>query len=206
MGQVQHPGVFPLTRPTPLEEAISLAGGLTNSAGATVTVVHHDVARQTADVPSGLRDRPTVINLGSLSSQGDDSALLRPGDVVTVSGAPLVYVVGAVAKAGGFTLQDPVSGITALQAIALAEGLQETAAGSKGLIIRRTMPDQQRQLIPVDIARIMTGKAEDLNLKANDILFVPQSGAKKTLAAMARAAEISVAEIAGYGVGLRLSK
>jgi polysaccharide biosynthesis/export protein len=208
MGQVQHPGVFPLTRPTPLEEAMSLAGGLTASAGATVTVVHHNAGAHGTGNSGGLKERPTVISLGSLSSTEDNlsSTLLRPGDVVTVSSAPQVYVVGAVGKAGGFTLQDPVAGITALQAIALAEGLQGTAAGSRGLIIRRSMPDQQRQLIPVDLSRIMTGKAEDLNLKANDILFVPQSGAKKTLAAMERAAEVSVAEIAGYGVGLRLSK
>ncbi|MBV9265859.1 MAG: hypothetical protein JO061_06800, partial [Acidobacteriaceae bacterium] len=116
----------------------------------------------------------------------------------------IVYVVGAVGKPGSFILQDPQSGITVLQAIAMAEGLNGVAAANRSLVIRHP-PGQQRELIPIDVGRLMKGKSEDRELQANDILFVPESQSKKTMQALARTAEQSVAEISGYGLGLRVA-
>jgi protein involved in polysaccharide export with SLBB domain len=112
--------------------------------------------------------------------------------------------VGAVGKPGGFVLHDPQSGLTVLQALAMAEGLQSTAAGNHSLLIRRPYGAKERQLIPIDFGRLMKGKGEDQELRANDILVVPDSQAKKTLQALVRTAEASASTMAGYGLGVRI--
>ena len=82
----------------------------------------------------------------------------------------------------------------------MAEGLQSIAAPKQGVLIRRSQEGKPRQEIPVDIAGILQQKGVDQLLQPNDILFVPESGSKKTLHAMARVAEGVVI----YGAGLRI--
>jgi polysaccharide biosynthesis/export protein len=207
LGAVEHPGVYPLVRPTTLLELISMAGGLSASAGATLTVVHA-ADDQTTALPNSpsFRARAVAVQLSELKDNNDPSLniLVRSGDVVNVSSAPVVYVVGAVGKPGGFVLHDPQSGLTVLQALAMAEGLQSTAAGNHSLLIRRPYGAKERQLIPIDFGRLMKGKGEDQELRANDILVVPDSQAKKTLQALVRTAEASASTMAGYGLGVRI--
>ncbi len=52
----------------------------------------------------------------------------------------------------------------------------------------------ERQEIPVDLRKVVTGKAEDQALRANDILFVPDSTSKK---AAARALEAIIQTATG---------
>jgi polysaccharide biosynthesis/export protein len=207
LGAVERPGVYPLVRSTTLLELISMAGGLSTSAGATLTVVHAP-DDQTPALTNGasFHTRAVTVRLSELKDNNDPSLniLVRSGDVVNVSSAPVVYVVGAVGKPGSFVLHDPQSGLTVLQALAMAEGLQSTAAGSHSLLIRRSNGDKERQLIPVDFGKLMKGKGEDQELRANDILIVPDSQAKKSLQALVRTAEASASAMAGYGLGVRI--
>lgn len=50
-----------------------------------------------------------------------------PHDVITVPPAKLIYVLGEVGRAGGFPLKDGET-ISVLQALALAQGLNRSAA------------------------------------------------------------------------------
>jgi polysaccharide export outer membrane protein len=68
--------------------------------------------------------------------------------------------------------------LTILQAVALAQGANSTAARGSAKLIRTT--PQGRQGIPVDLKKILSAKATDLPLQDNDILFVPSSAAKNT--------------------------
>lgn len=207
LGAVERPGVYPLVRPTTLLELISMAGGLSTSAGATLTVVHA-ADNQTTVVTNGasFHTRAVTVQLAELKDNNDPSlnVLVRSGDVVNVSSAPVVYVVGAVGKPGSFVLHDPQSGLTVLQALAMAEGLQSTAAGNRSLLIRRPNGANERQLIPIDFGSLMKGKGEDQELRANDILIVPESQSKKSLQALVRIAEASASAMAGYGLGVRI--
>jgi polysaccharide export outer membrane protein len=90
----------------------------------------------------------------------------------------LVYVVGDVARPGGFPM-DHDGHLTILQAVALAQGTNPTAAKGSAKLIRTTA--QGRQEIPVDLKKILSAKATDLALQDNDILFVPNSAAKSAL-------------------------
>jgi polysaccharide export outer membrane protein len=102
---------------------------------------------------------------------------ILPGDSISVPKADLVYVVGSVIKAGGFALNEH-SSISALQLISLAEGLQKTAAADHARILRTVPGSNDRSEIALNLKKLMSGKNADIQLKPNDILFVPNSSAK----------------------------
>jgi polysaccharide export outer membrane protein len=178
-GAVKRPQIYPIFGATTLLDILSQAEGLTEDAGNSVIIARGELGpRENHDV----KQSPVTVDLKRLleSSDSRDNVMIYPGDRLTVPRAGVVYVVGAVNKPGGFVLKSPGEGVTVLQALALAEYLTSTAVGSKAEVIRvdQSGPGGRKQL-PVDLKKILTGKAEDPVLQANDILFVPQStGAK----------------------------
>jgi polysaccharide export outer membrane protein len=209
LGAVNKPSVYPLPKLTTVLEVLSLAGGLTPTAGNTLTIVHRELQAksglsQTDHEPSCCNSS-IKIDLAKLM-QGNDPSLnieVHSGDIVSVSAVPIIYVVGAVTKPGGYTVQDPSFGITALQALAMAAGLKSVAASSRSMIIRRTATGQERGKISVDLEKLMAGKLEDPLLQPNDILFVPESGTKRNLQNIGEIAEQTISGITIYGVGYR---
>ena len=117
---------------------------------------------------------------------------IKPFDTISVSRADIVYVVGDVRRPGGFVLADREN-LTVLQALALAEGLNGTASKRQARIIRRGSSGSRTE-IPVNLIKILNGKSEDVELAANDILFVPASTGK---AAAKRGAEVVLGTISG---------
>ena len=113
---------------------------------------------------------------------------------MSVARAGIVYVVGAVERPGGFVLKSDSEEITALKAIALAQGLKGTARPGDAVIIRKIPRTGKEEEIEVNLGRIMARKSEDVRLQANDILFVPDSFGKKVLR---RAAEAAVSITSG---------
>ena len=118
---------------------------------------------------------------------------IKPFDIVSVSKADVVYVTGAVKKPGGFVLDDRPT-ITVIQAIAMAEGFSGTASRG-GARIWRTRQDGSKVEIRVNLTKVMKGKAEDLTLAANDVLYVPDS---KVKVAGGRAADVSVSTFSAW--------
>ena len=70
---------------------------------------------------------------------GDDNTniLLYPGDRITVQQAELIYVLGAVARPGGYVLSDARQHTTVLKALAMAGDVNGIAKRSHILILRR---------------------------------------------------------------------
>jgi polysaccharide biosynthesis/export protein len=205
LGAVTNPLVYPLNRTTTILEAISMAGGLLPTAGGELTLI-----RKGHELPIGhIKGDTTVltINLGKLMAGTDPSLNLKvePGDVLSIATAPVVYVVGAVVQPGGYVLEDPSSNYTVLQAIAKAQGTKPTAATSRAFIVRRSPEGQERKQIPVDLSAVMKGKGTDLDLQRNDILFVPESGMKKTMQTVEQVAISMATGITTYGMGYRLA-
>jgi protein involved in polysaccharide export with SLBB domain len=83
------------------------------------------------------------------------------------------------------------------QAVALAGGLTEKAAGSDTKIFRYQETDNGKEMISVDVYAIQKGKGEDLQLKENDIMFVPTSTTKAVLVEFKNI----VTGMAGFGFG-----
>jgi polysaccharide export outer membrane protein len=165
-GEVTKPGAYPALETRHLYDAFMEAGGLTQTAGRSVTITH---AGQVS---------PNVVFLSSdpgKSAQANIEVL--PGDTISVSKAPIVYVIGEVTKPGGYVLPDAQDGgvatqeLTVMRVIALASGPIHGAALNKSKIIRRTANGIQE--VPIPLKKIMAGKSPDLPLQAEDILYVP---------------------------------
>jgi polysaccharide export outer membrane protein len=139
-----------------------------------------------------------TINLSELMETGDtkNNIPLQAGDIVTVPHAGIVYVLGAVSRAGGFVLSNDRTQLTTLKILSLAGGLTRTAKSDKAVIVRKDNTGQQHE-VPVDLKKVLNRKAEDLQLQPSDILYVPESGSKQ---ALFRAVEFGLA--LGTGVAL----
>jgi len=203
LGAVAKPSVYPLQRRTTVLEALSLAGGALPNSGNIVTIVRGAASAEATSTAVGSVE---IIDLNKLVKGKDSSGnvQVQNGDVISVSSAEIVYVVGAVTKPGGFAMSDPSAGISVTQAIALAEGFTSLAATHRGLIIRQSTSDTARREIPIDIAQVFGGKNTDMRLAPNDILYIPESGTKKSLKVMGDVAMQVVNGISVYGIGYRL--
>ncbi len=169
LGEVAKPGIYVLPGSRRLYDVISSAGGLTQRAGREVTIAHRDDP-----------DHPQKVEVSSDPTRSIGSNVqIMPGDTVVVSKAGVVYVVGDVKRAAGFVMED--SGrMSVLQAMILAGGPLPTASLNKARLIRRGS-DGALQEIPMPLKSILAAKQQDVQLQANDILFVPSSGAKSAL-------------------------
>jgi len=182
LGAVNKPGVHQLHGRKTLFEVLSLAEGLRNDASNTIKITRQ-IAWGKLPLPTAVVDESAGFSVGEVAVNSvlearnpQENIPIMPNDVITVPKADLVYVVGTVKKSGGFVLAGKKQ-ISALQAVALAEGLDRAAAPDHARIIRG--PEDHRTEIPVDLSKVLSGKGPDLPLYANDILFVPSSTAKK---------------------------
>lgn len=187
-GAVNRPQVYPIFGETDLVGVLAQAGGLSNDASDTAVITRG----KTAIGALGLQDHPrgksktsspTIkVDLSELYKGNDPESdvPIYPGDTVTVLRAGIVYVVGAVNRAGGYTLAGSWQNMTILKAIALAGNVTSTAKQKKAVIIRKdsSAPGGHEQ-IRVNLKKILAGQAPDRSLEANDILFVPDSTGKK---------------------------
>jgi polysaccharide biosynthesis/export protein len=164
-GEVNAPGIYPLMGPHHLYDLISAAGGLTLKSGRTVTVLH-----------AGQSEGPEVVALANINAGENPlehaNVPIYPGDTIVVSKAGMVYVLGEVNKPGAFLMEDNTS-ISVLKATALAGGTTKLASLKGSLILRKSLAGTTQTRIPLD--KIYHGKASDLQLHAEDIVFVPLS-------------------------------
>jgi len=182
-GAVRNPGTYQLEGRRTLSEVLSMAGGLRPEAGQTLKLTRQQEWGPIS-VPAGKQAVTTgdvsvvEINLDELI-RGHAAFLdleVRPHDIISIPQADLVFVVGQVRKPGGFPMSDS-SEFTVLRALSLAEGLDRTAAPKKAKILRKQV-NGGRIEIPVDLSRILDGRAPDSQLRAEDVLFVPNNTAK----------------------------
>ena len=191
IGAVEKPGLYQIPATRTLIEVLSMAGGLakrsSGAAGRYVFVTRRGGFQDLPEAPGLLpmpTDHPTQvrIDLRQLTVERNEALNIeiKPFDVVSVSKAGVVYVVGAVKKPGGFLLEDRDS-VTVIQALAMAEGFAGSPNKKEAQVIRRG-EDGSVAPISVDLAKLMRvkkrdnqDKGEDLDLFANDILIVPDS-------------------------------
>ncbi len=184
LGSVNSPGVHPLPGPRRLLDVLSLAGGAKPDAGSKV-ILTRQIKWGTLPVTGARLDPTGGFSTVSLSlddllnaTSPAENIFIRPGDVVSIPKADIVYVIGNVKKAGGFPLSSHPS-ISVLQALSLAEGVDKDAKTNHAKIIRPVPGgDGVPKEIPVDVSRILAGQSPDLPLLPNDVLFIPNSALK----------------------------
>ncbi len=109
----------------------------------------------------------------SLADQLRATYMVDPQVTVQVveAAAEPVYVVGEVNQPGAF-VPSGSSSLTVLQAVALARGIKPSGSQG-GTVVIRTLVDGTRQEIPVSLPDVVQGRAPDLVLLPNDVVYVP---------------------------------
>jgi polysaccharide export outer membrane protein len=159
--------VVPITGARPLISIISAAGGLPPSASHTVRIVRPG------------RAEPIVVNLGTdLTNSEAANMLIYPRDIIQISRAGVIFVLGAFHSQGSLPLDQSMP-LTLIQVAALSGGI-----GFEGryedLRLIRTFGNERR-VVQVDIKKILNGKEADPILQANDIVFLPTNQMKAAL-------------------------
>lgn len=168
LGEVRKPGTYLLLGRHSLYDALSAAGGVTPQLGSNIQITHQSDPTRPEIVPV---NSPNYSDLQRLTE-------VKAGDVVVVSRAETIYVVGDVGHPGEYLILNGQK-LSVLNAIALAQGVNPTARASKASIVRKTATGAET--IPVNLNRIAKINGENLILRPADVLVVPRSGAKSFL-------------------------
>ena len=124
-------------------------------------------------------DQPITVDLGTDPAKSAQSDIpVFPHDTIVVPRVGVVYLLGAFKTQGAIPLQQN-SPLTLMQVAALAGG-----TGFEGryndLRLVRTV-GYSRQVVKVDVKKVLDGKAPDPILQADDIVFLPSSPMKSAL-------------------------
>lgn len=186
LGRLNKPGVYGLTGPMTLLEAISEAGGpaplATFGTSATgrmsVSTARGGAADEAADLGRSFiirQGRMLPVDFARLLREGDMSQniYLQPDDFIYLPSARSgnIHVLGAVMTPRAIDYAGPV---TLLQSIALAGGaVRREAHLGQVAIVRGSLA--QPQIAVVDFNAIVRGQAPDPMLEPQDIVYVPHS-------------------------------
>jgi polysaccharide biosynthesis/export protein len=182
-GNVTTPGLVQLKGNRNLLEVISSAGGLRADAGDTVLITRNlsegPIPVQGAFTDATGKYSVAHIDIRAVMSGKDPEGniLIKPHDVITVNRARMVYVLGNVTRPGGYVMSENET-MSVTQAIALAGGWDKTAALSSARVLRAD-GGPEREQIPLNVKKVMENKSPDLQLKPDDILYVPNSMGKQ---------------------------
>jgi polysaccharide export outer membrane protein len=166
-GEVAKPGFYSALGPHRLFDVLQAAGGTTDKADNKVVISHRD-----------QKDATTLSISKNPAEMAASNVVLQPGDTVVVLKAGIVYVLGAVTRPGGYVLNS-TGGLTVLQVVAVAAGPTRFASAGKTRLLRRTENGFQEQQI--NLTKLLRGKAHDVPIRNEDILFVPSNALKEAL-------------------------
>ena len=128
-----------------------------------------------ANLPSAYRSETVNLRISELlSGNAAANPLVFSGDIITVTKAVPVYVIGAVNNPRQVYSR---SEITVTRAIASAGGLAKGAVAEKISVYRRE--GDKTSIIEVDLGKIKRSETVDVVLKPFDIIEVPRKGGEK---------------------------
>jgi polysaccharide export outer membrane protein len=179
MGAVDKPGQFQLQRHVRLLELVSLAGGPTERAGQRVLVARATEVFACEERAGSFAAGFETYNLNdTLKGAEESNPYVRPGDIITIPEAQQVFVVGNVFRPTSIPLKER---ITVSQAVAMAGGTMADAKKDRIRIVRQLPGSLAKTELTVDLNAISKHKADDIELKPNDIIDVPTSTGKRLL-------------------------
>jgi polysaccharide export outer membrane protein len=194
-GAVKSAANFKLQKQVRLLELLSFAGGPSENAGQTIQIVHAGVPSPCDQENNIANDDAALVTYKLSDTQRalpEANPYVRPGDIVQVLEADQIYVVGNVLRPTAIPLKQP---LTISRAIAVAGGTAPSTRKNKVRILRQLPGSTAKEEIFVDLAAIEKRKAEDIQLKANDIVDVPSSGTRTILRSLVGAIVPAVSQL-----------
>jgi polysaccharide export outer membrane protein len=165
LGEVKTPGAFAINTPRSVLDVLTLAGGLTDFADRKVLIERSGGTEKGEKIPYFLSNQAGVAM--------DTSVKVNPGDTILVPRAGIVYVIGDVARPGGYTMTNNEAQISVLELVARAGGTNHSAVPSHAKLIRKSNGGYVE--IPLPLSAMQKGNRADLPLQADDIIYVPFS-------------------------------
>jgi polysaccharide export outer membrane protein len=160
--------VVPIIGSRRLLDVLAVAGGLPPTASHVITISRPGVAE------------PIIVDLGTDPLRSNLANIpIFPGDTIIVSRIGVVYMMGAFRTPGQIPLNQ-YSPLTLMEATALSGGLNFQGKYNDVRLVR-TVGDH-RTVVKLDIQRIMHGKDPDPILEPNDIVYLPDSTIKASMA------------------------
>ncbi|HAT32939.1 MAG TPA: polysaccharide export protein EpsE [Janthinobacterium sp.] len=154
LGQVNHPGRYPMDGKRTLMDILALAGGVSPDGGDSVTLIRKRNGTTTKEVI----DIVDMVHTANLNRDFD----LAPDDVIFVERAPRFYIYGEVQRPGTFRLE---RSMTVMQALAAGGGL--TPRGTeRGMRIKRRDAN--------GVVQVIDAKHDDV-LQSDDVVYVKES-------------------------------
>jgi polysaccharide biosynthesis/export protein len=163
MGEVKSPGIYPLAGKKRLLDMLTEAGGVSDRAGHLIEIF-----------PSGSMKNPQTVLWDPTLRENDNAELeIKTGETVLVSRCGVVYVGGNVGKPGAFPLCES-NHTTLSEVIALAQGTKPSSWSQRTLLLR-TSESGTRVVQKVKLEDVLRGRAVDITMQPDDILFIPPS-------------------------------
>jgi polysaccharide biosynthesis/export protein len=211
LGRVSSPGMYPIERPMRILDAVTGAGGFFSSALS-------GTSQELADLSHSFLIRKgevLPVDMQALFKDGDMSQniYLQPSDYLYFPSSlnNEIYVLGAVKQSRpvGFTAD-----MNIIAAVAAGHGFTSDADPRHIVVVRGSLT--KPQVANVNFPDILVGKASNIRLQPNDIVFIPTrwqsslqgygSIATRILGSTSRLAISSFASVIGANEGARISQ
>ena len=178
-GNVKRPMSYELKEGETIADLIDYAAGFTGDA-------YTDNIRL-------IRKNGKEYQIFTIEAPQYETFKLMEGDGLAVGAmldrfANRIEIKGAIYRPGTYELGDKIQ--TVSQLIAQAEGLKGDAFTNRALLTRER-EDLTIELIPIDIKAVLDGKAEDLKLVKNDVLYIPSIHDLKDLGSISVSGEVA---------------
>jgi polysaccharide export outer membrane protein len=181
-GAVNSPGIKQIHGRKTLLEVLAEAGGMRPDAGPSVVITRN---KEVGPIPlPGAHLDPSsqyfVAEIGIASllhgQNPGENIPVFPHDIVAVPAAELIYVLGEVARPGGYEMN--AARVSVLNAIANAGGANRTAGSAHARVLRIVPGGVGRTEFTVNLNRIVSGKEKEFDLQSLDILYIPTNKGK----------------------------
>lgn len=198
LGAVRAPSRFQLQRRVRLLELLSFVNGPSEKAGRTIQIVHlaplsvcdEGKSQESAAEPITAVEHYKLDD--TLRGDEKSNPYVRAGDIISVTEADQIYVVGNVTNPSAIPLREP---ITISKAIAMVGGTLADTKRDRIRIVRQLPGSTTKTEIYVDLKAIDKRQAEDIELVANDIVDVPMNSGKRLLKSFIGAFVPNVAQL-----------
>lgn len=180
-GAIRSPQRFQIKRAVYLSELLVLSGGITDRSSGEILIFRPanlsctDPKRSSegefvkASQPGGAETRTIKIS-DILRGEAGSNPRINSGDIVTVTEAFPVYVIGGVNNPQQVPLRNQ---LTLSRVVSMAGGL--TKQGNSGVKVFRREGKETR-VIHADLQKIASGTEEDPVLRPFDVVDVPEKG------------------------------
>jgi hypothetical protein len=153
------------------------AGGFTDNTSGVISIFRPadlDCSKEGKAEPGAANEPLTVLISDLLKGKEGSNPEIRPGDIVTVTEAYPVYVVGGVNEPKQVSSREQT---TLSRAVAAAGGVAKQGIESKVTVYRRE--GGETKAVEYDLRRIAAKEIEDPKLKSYDIVEVAEKGRER---------------------------